>query len=64
MTRKHFVALALALAEQKPGDNWASADKMTQWELDCKAVALVCERVNPNFSRRTFLAACGVEGLA
>ena len=63
MTRKHFVELARALAEQKPAEHW-NLNKMVQWELDCVAVARAGERANPRFSPLTFLAACGVEGRA
>ncbi len=54
MSKKHFIALADALRAEKPGKNW-DANKMVQWELDVKAIASVCGRVNPLFNHERWL---------
>jgi hypothetical protein len=58
MSRNDFEMLAHALKEERPGDNW-SANKRVQWNLDVKAVASVCKRVNFRFDIQKFLEACG-----
>ena len=70
MTRKHFVALATALALVRPlgckaGDSFgsqsdleAAAPLCDQWEATIQAVAAVCRSQNANFDRERFLDAC------
>lgn len=66
MTRKHFAAIAAALQSNRPTIGqcgYAEALEMClqQWADDCRAIADVCERENPNFfDRARFLTACGV----
>ena len=57
MTKKHFEALASALAE---GATW-DGDSRNQWEVWHDAVdniADACARFNPLFDRARFIAAC------
>jgi hypothetical protein len=64
MTKKHFIALAAALMETRPGFvgyRKDCSDRMKVWFKDIDTVADVCARFNPNFDRERFLAACGVE---
>lgn len=60
MTRKDYVAIAAALAKEKPGTNW-DRNKMVQWELDTVAIADVFARDNPRFDRQRFLSACNFD---
>jgi hypothetical protein len=57
MSRKHFIALAQALASERPADHW-DANKRAQWDLDCAAIARTCAYFNPNFNTTRFLLAC------
>lgn len=57
MTRKHFTALARALAASRPIGT-PHPDLLAQWHDDCDAVAKVCASFNPGFDRARFLAAC------
>ena len=50
MTKQDFIALADALRVERPGINW-DINKAVQWELDCKAVADVCQQSNSRFNR-------------
>jgi hypothetical protein len=59
MTRKDYVLIAAALKAQQPAPHW-DANKRTQYELDCKAVASAFASDNSRFSRERFLAACGL----
>ena len=65
MSKKHFEALAAALKAQRPdSDNCFQENRaafLMQWQADTKATADVCARFNPNFDRKRFLQACGVE---
>lgn len=65
MTKKHFIMLADALRRERPGDHW-DPNKRVQWELDVKAVADVCKRVNCRFDRDRFIGyingECGPNG--
>jgi hypothetical protein len=54
---KHFEALAAALRRQQPAPHW-DANKHTQWGLDVRAVADVCEQFNPRFNRERFIEEC------
>jgi hypothetical protein len=58
VSKKHFKALAEALRAEKPQENW-DPNKRIQWSLDVRAVADVCQRMNPNFDRDRFNTACG-----
>ena len=67
MTKGHFDALAFALKQERPQPHW-SPNKMTQWELDVRAVAEVCHGASnftPNgnraFDMDRFLKAAGLE---
>lgn len=70
MTRKDFQALAQALKDQAPMQEWIKSPQdnppfiaaQAQWTLDCRAVADVCGKMNPAFDRSRFLRACGLEG--
>ena len=55
MSKKHFQALAEALAKTRPLKEAASGH--LQWQLDCRAVAKAC-RTFANFAEMTFLEAC------
>lgn len=55
MTKKHFIALALASARplgETPAQTWL------QWDRCCSRVADVCENGNKLFDRERFLKAC------
>ena len=57
MTRKHFKAIAAALAESQP--TWVrNAQSRIQWEKDCAAMADVCQKFNASFDRPRFMEAC------
>ena len=55
MSKKHFQALAEALAKTRPLKEAASGH--LQWQLDCRAVAKACRTFN-DFAEITFLEAC------
>lgn len=55
MTRKHFKALALALAAERPGRD--GSDEFWKWVACREAVADVCAAFNSNFDRGRFIAA-------
>jgi hypothetical protein len=57
MTKKHFEALAVALAYQRPQPTWC-ANKRAQFALDVAAVADVCAASSPRFDRERFVDAC------
>lgn len=57
MTRKHFEALANALASTRPTPE-AGGERYNQWNNDVQAIANVCQGSNPNFDRGRFGAAC------
>lgn len=54
MTKRHFIALADALRNERPGDLW-DPNKRVQWDLDVLAIAHVCEQANPRFNRDRWL---------
>lgn len=56
MSRKHFEALADALAWLRP--QRIDAERFAQWVNDVDAIASVCARFNPLFDRARFDAAC------
>lgn len=58
MTRKHFVAIAETLRNNRPESNW-DANKRLQWDMDVRAMANLCSRMNAQFDRPKFVAACG-----
>ena len=57
MTRKHFQALALALASQRP----ANPHYLPLWRQIVEAVAAACVADNPLFDRVKFLKETGAE---
>jgi hypothetical protein len=59
MTRKHFEAIAKALAERKPSglDN----NKMVQWKHDVETLIPVFKVFNPSFNPSRFKEACGYD---
>lgn len=66
MTRKHFEAIAAALAESKPGvwgqnagPDMALETPMTRWARTCHNVADRIAPFNEAFNREKFLEACG-----
>jgi hypothetical protein len=60
MSKKHFEALAAALATMKPDDPQSAS--YAQWTWDVDRVAGVCASFNTRFDSARFLKACGVEG--
>ena len=58
MTRKHFVAFAKALREEKPSEKW-EPKKHVQWARDVRAVARVLASSNVAFDMDRFLTAAG-----
>ena len=64
MTKKHFNALAIALAHVRPemqcdGRNYDTG-KAEGWLEAVNAVADVCQSQNPRFVRSRFVDACGI----
>lgn len=58
MTKKHFIALAQALADARPCSPQDDTPALwTQWEIDRNNIAVVCARFNPQFDRTRFIAA-------
>ena len=57
MSKKHFIQLARALAQNKPASD---SPEYLQWKRDVAAVADVCARNNGLFNRSRFLTACGL----
>lgn len=55
MSRKHFEALATALAAIRP--NTGAGERREQWEADVEQVARVCRTMNPRFNAEWFHAA-------
>ncbi len=62
MSKKHFIALAKALARNKPTEDQTMLlqAEIRQWKRDVESVADVCSAMNPNFDYHTFRAACGL----
>lgn len=64
MTRKHYIALAAALARTRP-EEWNSTDPSSpfmdglsaEWRVTRDAIASVLQADNPNFDRARFYAA-------
>jgi len=54
MKKKHIVALATALFDARPESN---ANKLIQWNQDCRAVIRVLQQSNPRFDTARFVAA-------
>ena len=62
MSRKHFVALASALAGSKPIGVGVPVPKLLkQWKRDVEAIASTVSQFNDNFNRSRFLSACNYE---
>ncbi len=66
MTRKHFNAIAKALAFTRPtaaGRQKVSkrSKQWQQWARDVKALADICDASNDSFDRGQFYHACGLE---
>ena len=57
MTKKNYEVIATALAASRPHAEW-DANKMVQWELDVRNVAIVLQRDNLRFKRNYFEDAC------
>lgn len=58
MTRKHFEALARALASTHPtGLELNATERWQQWNNDRKAIADACAAFNGNFDRARFMRA-------
>jgi hypothetical protein len=57
MTRKHFVALALALRGAYPYGRDRDGIAVLTWERTARAVADVCYASNPLFDRERFMRA-------
>lgn len=57
MTRKHFTAIAKALATTRPSGD---AKRVAQWLRDVEAMANTCAETNPRFDRVRFVDACMV----
>lgn len=68
MSKKHFEALAEALAETRPSKNDYDLEEESerlhlsnvraQWNRDVQIVANACAAMNPNFDYQRFIAAC------
>jgi hypothetical protein len=56
MSRKHYVALAAALASNRPLEGQPQA--VEQWTTDCKRIADALASDNPRFDRDRFIGAC------
>ena len=56
MSRRHFEALADALASVRPSDTHSEA--FAQWNHDVTKVANVCAESNGAFKRDKFYSAC------
>ena len=57
MSRKHFRALASALAGIKPAPH-AGIPALTAWQIVCQAIADACATCNDRFNRAQFLNTC------
>jgi hypothetical protein len=60
ISRKHFQMIADELKSNRPEAHW-DANKMTQWQLDVRAVAKALSSLNPRFDFARFYKACGFE---
>lgn len=61
MTKKHFNSLAEQLASVRPTRNVQNVEQLARWDMwwDCMhAAARACQRHNPAFDTKRFIAAC------
>ena len=61
MTRKHFIAIAEALADVKPAMD--KGEQYNQWFTCVVEIARVCDQFNVNFDIERFIKACKGENL-
>lgn len=69
MTKKHFIALAKALRDDRAWYDGEVYGDMEPWKRGCYdqwhtmalAIADVCSSTNPLFDRVRFLTACGMQ---
>ena len=57
MTRKHFKAIADALASSKPSPS--NIEALQQWRIDVAAITNTLKQFNDNFDTTKFITACG-----
>lgn len=63
MSRKHYVAIAKAMAYVKPSQQarpQGFKQRTEAWATTVVALVEVFEKDNPNFDRARFLTACGI----
>jgi len=60
MTKKHFEALAQALANSRPGTDYEpdTGSRLRQWLDDVDEIVEVLAGFNPLFDRARFVEAC------
>jgi hypothetical protein len=65
MSKKHFIALAQALANSRPYGSLKATvltdrqvTQVVQWQRDVQAIAEVCDSMSPAFDYRRFIDAC------
>jgi hypothetical protein len=60
MTRKDYVAIAVALKSSRPVDIYSNTAKRHQWYADVSAIAELFKRENARFDPWMFFDNCGV----
>jgi hypothetical protein len=62
MSKKHFNALAQAMANVRPYNSTPLTDRQVvelfQWHRDIQAIAAICESMSPRFNWHRFIDAC------
>jgi hypothetical protein len=58
MTKKHFIEIAKAFKDERPGRNW-DLNKLVMWNQLVVAMCAVFARENPRFDTVRFIKACG-----